>query len=316
MSRSQEMLVRAATLYYLDGMSQAQVAEAIGVSRPNVSRVLAEARRSGVIEIAITITDSVGRAAELEHALKRNFDIHDARVARGPDPELTRIGRLGADWLVTEAPAEGTVSLAWGSTIQAVVRAVDVETPLPNLEILPLAGGLSIVESEQDCNVLVRELAHRFGARDRRLNAPAVVASPELREAFLREPSIRAVLSDAARADIALVGVGAVGSGSSAAIVEHAAFDPSDAAAFAASGAVGDCCFRYFDAQGSPVVSPLDERVVAVKLDDLRDVGVVEAMAAGSAKAAAVRAALAGGFVDVLVVDEPLARALLPQPGR
>ncbi|MFV0452013.1 MAG: sugar-binding transcriptional regulator [Propioniciclava sp.] len=303
--------MRAATLYYLDGMSQAEVAKAIGVSRPNVSRVLAEARRSGIIEISITITDTIGRAAELEHALRRQFALTDVRVARGGDDDLARIGRLGADWLLSALPERGRLSLAWGSSVQAVVDAVQSEQQFPDLEVLPLVGGLATIESEQDGNVLVRELAARIGANDRRLNAPALVETVDLCRALLAEPRIASVLADGASADIAVVGVGAVGSGSSAAIVNDASLAPAAAAAFMASGVVGDCCTRYFDATGTPVPSPIDDRVVGVRLEDLRRAGTVVAVAAGSRKVESVRAALHGHWFDVLIVDEPLARALL-----
>lgn len=287
-----------------------------GSPAPNVSRVLAEARRSGIITISITITDPIGRAAELEHELRKRFGLRDARVVRGSDDDLQRVGRLGADWLVQAVEPTTSISLSWGSAVQAVVEAVQSDTHFPDVEVLPLVGGLSIVDSEQDGNVLVRELANRLGARDRRLNAPALVESVELCDALLREPSIASVLDDAAHADVAVVGVGAVGSGSSAAIVDYAALPPRAAAAFMASGAVGDCCTRYYDSDGKAVDSPLNHRVVAVDLAALRNVETVVAVAAGSRKTESIGAGLRGGLFDVLVVDEPLAHGLLNRGDR
>ncbi len=310
-ARSQEMLVRAATLYYVDGLSQAEVAEAIGVSRSNVSRVLAEARKAGIV--TITITDPFGRAGDLEQLLQQRFGLREVRVARGADDDLGRVGLLGAEWLERELPHEGAIALSWGASVQAVVDAVEPGRSRPRLEVLPLVGGLSIVDSAQDGNVLVRSLATRLGANHRRLYAPAVVESATLRDGLLRESTIGSVLESAARAQIAVVGIGVVGSGASAAIVESTNLTADEQEDFEGSGAVGDCCTRFFDASGHPVDSPVDRRVVAIELDALQGVETVVAVAVGARKAPAVRAALRGGLADVLVIDEPLATALLAE---
>ena len=73
---------------------------------------------------------------------------------------------------------------------------------------------------------------------------------------------------------------------------------------------MGDLAGRFFDADGRPVTGPLDDRVMAVGLDDLTRVPLVIGVAAGRAKAAAVLGALAGGRLDALVCDDSLARAL------
>lgn len=309
--RDHSMLVRAATLYYLDGKSQAEVAADIGVSRSNVSRVLADARKLGIVEIRVNAP--AARASELERGLVERFGLRDARVAAGGDDEnrLARVGELGARWLLEHLPESGALALSWGASVQAVVDAMPESLEHPRLEVLPLVGGLSIVDSAQDGNVLVRLLASKLGAKHRRLYAPAVVESAESRQTFMNEPSIRDVLRSSRAAKVALVGIGSVGSGASAAIVESMRLTPDEAARFAASGAVGDCCTRFFDATGSLVDQPVNDRVIAIELDDLRTIPTVVGVAAGSRKATATASALAGGLFDVLVVDADLASALL-----
>lgn len=308
-ARSHDMLVRAATLYYMDGLSQAQVADAIGVSRSNISRVLAEARKVGIVEI--TIHDVHGRASELEDRVRARTGLEHVVVARGADRSLSRVGALGAEWLQQHAPHEGKVAVSWGASVQAVVDAIEPEAPRPGLEILPLVGGLSIVDSARDGNVLVRALATKLGARHRRLYAPAVVETESLRDALLAEPSIRSVLDDASKAEVALVGVGSIGAGASKAIVESVGLDDADRVAFDHAGVVGDCCTRFFDAQGAQVDSPVDRRVVAIDLERLTRIRTVVAVAAGARKAHAIAAGVAGGLFDALVIDEPLAETLV-----
>lgn len=309
--RDLSMLVRAATLYYVENKSQAEVAADIGVSRSNVSRVLADARRLGIVDIRIN--DPFGRSGDLETALVEKFGLRSCRVAPSgdPDTQLSRVGALGAQWLLEHLPADGTVALSWGSGVQAVVDEIPNDPTHPGVEVLPLVGGLSIVDSARDGNVLVRLLATKLGASHRRLYAPAVVESRESRDTFMREPSIRDVLTASRRAHIAIVGIGGVGYGASSAIIDSMKLSPQELSDFANSGAVGDCCTRYFDATGELVDTVVNDRVIAVELDDLRHIPTVIGVVSGVHKAAATHSALAGRMFEVLVVDSDLARALL-----
>ncbi|WP_430591429.1 sugar-binding transcriptional regulator [Humidisolicoccus flavus] len=310
-TRSQEMLVRAATLYYLEGYSQSEVAAAIGVSRSNVSRVLSDARRTGIV--TIQINDPFARSNDLEKILIERYGLRECRVAGGSggDTPLAQIGQLGAAWLSDNLPAKGAIALSWGASVQSVVDAVEVESPHSGIEVLPLVGGLSITDSARDGNVLVRSLANKIGAQHRRLYAPAVVGSAELRAGLMAEDSIRSVLDSAAEARIAIVGVGAVGSGASSAIVESMQLTKQQRDEFENSGAVGDCCTRFFDADGKVVQSVVNERVVALELEQLREIPTVVGVAAGRNKAPGVHAAAQSGLFDVLIIDAELGLELI-----
>ncbi len=312
--RDHSLLVRAATLYYLEGRSQAEVAAEIGVSRSNVSRVLAAAREQGIVDIRIN--DPVVRATELEQQLITRYGLQDCRVTPGDPNEnpLAKVGGAGAKWLMENLPDEGAISLSWGSSVQAVIDAVPSNGRHASLEILPLVGGLSIVDSAHDGNVLVRSLAIKLGARHRRLHAPAVVGSEHTRDALLREASISSVLAAASNSQIAIVGVGRVGRGASSSILDSMKLSPKEMRHFQNSGAVGDCCTRYFDHAGIAVESIANDRVISIDLSDLRKIPRIVGVAIGAEKAIAVHSAVLGKLLNNLVIDDSLARALLDLP--
>lgn len=309
--REPALLARAARLYYLEGRSQAEVATAIGVSRSNVSRVLSAARDQGIVEIHIN--DSFDRDRRLEQELLNKYSLTECRVSSRNEFQspLMQVGALGAAWIRENLPAKGTIAMSWGSTVQAVVESVEADPVHPELEVLPLVGGLSMVDAAADGNVLVRSLALKLGAREARLNAPAVVGSQESRDTFLREPSISSVLERACTAKFALVGIGAVGSGASAAIIDAMELSQDELRQFEQAGAVGDCCTRFFDERGMPIKSPADGRVVSIDLDSLRNIPKVVGVATGAIKASGVHGALMGRLIDVLIVDASLAAALI-----
>jgi DNA-binding transcriptional regulator LsrR (DeoR family) len=301
-------------MYFVEDRSQDEVAAALGTTRSNVSRMLKRARDLGIVEIRIL--DPAQRDHELEQALRRRFRLADARVLKvGLDTDiLAAVGRLAGRWLLDTLGDDQVVALSWGKTLQAVVRAVEGAFR-PNVEVVPLVGGLSALGSGVSGQELVRELSERLNARHRYLHAPALFDSADALAMMLHEPSIVAALDAAKAADIAFVGIGARGHGSSAAVIDALGLSPRERADFEASGAVGDVCARFYDLSGVEVATAVAGRILAVSLDDLRSIPLVVGVAVGQEKAPGILGAMRGHIVDVLVCDEPAARTVLSLDG-
>jgi deoxyribonucleoside regulator len=126
------------------------------------------------------------------------------------------------------------------------------------------------------------------------------------------QPVVR-TLELARRADVTLTSVGVVGDDSL--LLSEGFLDRSAMDRLVSAGAVGEILGHYYDARGTAVADPA-LLTVGLSLDDLRRSHRVIAVAAGSRKAAAVAAAVAGGIVTEIVVDSELADTLLEQLGR
>ncbi len=313
--RDPSTLVAAARLYYLENQSQAQIARALGTSRSNVSRMLTEAQRQGIV--TITINDPSGRVTELEAALRSRFGLVDVRVAQRAVAAAGRVEDqvgLQAARLLEDLVADSmTVALSWGHALQAMVYATEVSRDY-NLRLTQLVGGLSSISNEISGAELVRELATRLGADYVALHAPATLASPAARDALLAEQSIVETLDLARSADLAFVGIGTPTHGSSSAILASMQLEPAEEKEFWEAEPVGDLAARYYDADGHEVRGAVSDRILAIDLDDLRDIPNVVGVAHGRAKTPGVLGALRGRLIDSLVCDEVLARALLSQP--
>jgi DNA-binding transcriptional regulator LsrR (DeoR family) len=309
-ARDPSLLARAARLYFVEDRSQDDVAAVLGTTRSNVSRMLKQARDLGIVEIRIV--DPARRDHELERALSDRFPLVDARVLEvAPDTDvLPGVGRLAMRWLEETLRDGQVVALSWGQTLEAMVRAVD-GLSRRDVEVVQLVGGLSSLDSSATGQELVRELSERMGARHRYLHAPALFGSAEALAMLLRERTIAAALDAAKRADIAVVGIGTPGVGSSEALLTALALTPEERAAFDAARPVGDVCGRYYDLAGGAVGGAVGERVLAVTLDDLRAIPTVAGVAAGREKARGILGALHGRIIDVLVCDQAAASAVL-----
>lgn len=308
--RPYDLLVRAARLYYEDGLSQSEVAARLDISRSSISRVLASAREKGIVQIRVH--DPMDRDHEIEAELDVRVPDVDVWVAHTLDGQaaLDAVGRLAARHLEAHLPSAGGIGISWGSGLQSMVRHVSPHQDHPMLEVVPLVGGLSTLDTADSGDEIARELAARLGARRKRLFAPALVESVPARDVFLAEPSIASVLQDGVRARIAYVGIGAAGYGGSSQVVAQMHLDDDERAAFEAARPVGDMCARFFDRHGHIVRSPAEDRVVGVSLDELRRIPVVVGVAAGVHKLPGVLGALRSGLLASLVVDDELGRAL------
>ncbi|MCD4526515.1 sugar-binding transcriptional regulator [Nocardioides sp. cx-173] len=313
--RDPAMLLAAARLYYLAGKSQAQVADELGTSRSNVSRMLSEALSQGIVEIRIN--DPAGRVHELEDELQRAFGLRDVRVASaslGPAARIEeQIGTQAARLLLDNLKDSVRVALSWGHALQSMVYATTSDQEFHRLSLVQLVGGLSSVRNEISGQELVRELAVRLGAEYRFLHAPATLETRASRDALTREPSIAEALVEAGRADIAFVGIGTPSHGSSSAILDSLSLSESDRRAFWDAGPVGDVAARYFTADGTPVRGAVDDRILGLPLEDLVAIPQVVGVAYGRAKTPGVLGALRGHIIDSLVCDETLARSILSE---
>ena len=221
MPRDPATLLAAARLYYLEGQSQADIATRMGTSRSNVSRMLTEAQKQGIVEIRIN--DPAGRVGELEDELAARFGLREVRVAHAGLVAGLRmedqVGTQAARLLLDNLKDSMTVALSWGHALQSMVYATTADHEFHRISLVQLVGGLSSISNEISGQELVRELAVRLNAEYRFLHAPATLESAGSRDALLAEPSIRAALAEACRADLAFVGVGTPSHGSSSAIL-------------------------------------------------------------------------------------------------
>jgi DNA-binding transcriptional regulator LsrR (DeoR family) len=311
--RDRAALIKAARMYFLDGRSQDDVARALGTSRSNVSRMLTAARAQGIVEIRVH--DQTSREKDLEQALQERFELSHARVAafRPGVDALAAAGDLAAQWLDESLRDGHVLGLSWGNSLQAMVESFSVDQPR-SVEVVPLVGGLSTADSLVAGQELVRELAGRLGATYRYLHAPALLRSETARDALLAEPAVADVLQRAQTADIAMVGIGTVGTGSSREMLDGLGLSASERKSFFAEGPVGDTCCRFFDAAGRAIRGVVHDRVLAVELDDLRRIPTVIGVATGVEKAPGVLGALRGELVDGLITDASLALALMSAP--
>jgi DNA-binding transcriptional regulator LsrR (DeoR family) len=304
-----DLIAWAAWLYYVDELTQNDVAEALDVSRATVVKLLQDARERGAVEIRVH-RDAVSRT-RLARALASAYGLEAAHVIPdAPDAPLTRrLGEAGARVLARELRTGDVVGVAWGRTVMAVAESMarpEAEGPYTVVQVCGSSPGGAPEFSPELCSSV---LASRIGARCANLLAPAVLSSTDLRERLLQEPPLVAQFRLIESSTRVLFGVGHVARGATV----RAAHLASDAEidAYVKRGAVGVLLGRFIDAQGRHLIGDLDSRMIGITLDELKRLPNRFCVAGGPEKTAALRAALTGGYVSHLVTNAQTAEALL-----
>lgn len=309
---SDDQLRLAARLYYVDGLSQMEVAEFVKVSQAKISRLLALARERGIVRISVAEYEP--RDRELETDLQRKFALKTVAVIKtmsGATLEEARrtVAYFGASVVAPLIRQESTVAVSGGRTLRELVQLLPENREL-RVSVIQAMGSIDASVGPVDAFELGRSLARRWGGSFSTVNSPAFVPDKKTRDAFLNLHQIRSVHERLGRVDVALIGIGTL---ENSVFVERATLSAKEFEKLARRGAVGEICGRFFDEEGRECDSPWRDRVIGMELEQLRRTPEVMGVAAGGDRSAAIKAAIRGGLLKSLVIDDHCARALLAE---
>ncbi|MGP9580039.1 MULTISPECIES: sugar-binding transcriptional regulator [unclassified Brachybacterium] len=302
------LLHRAAAAYYLDGLRQAEVAERVGVSRPTVSKLLAEARRIGMVQFDVLDVPTVD-LAELAGEVRKRLGIE--RVLIAPGDQVQRgyrgIGDLLGEELTRIGLRRGEVLLiSSGATTHAVSRFAGLPE-LPGVIVAPTVGGQQESDPSFQTNEIVRAFADNTGAQPRFVFAPAL-PSTSLWESLQVDPTFQEITALWGRARVLVTGIGSPYLDRSALTSVVPREDPQ------IRQASGDVCLHFYDREGRMIAYPGSDRLVRPSLEQLRAIPSSIALAAGRSKAVSILAGAKTGLFATLITDVPTAEALLTDP--
>ncbi len=309
-SAETRLMLRAAQLYYRLNLTQDQVGERLGVSRFKVGRLLDRALREAAVRIEIV--HPAARLVELEDALVARFGLRSAVVVDVPatgaavdDEQLARerVAEAAAAHLAALGPA-GAIGVSWGRTMLELAARLAPGWASAT-EIVQLNGAISRSAYPTRAQEVVERFGITTGAAIRLMAAPAIVGSPELRDALEADPSVGETLAAARAAGTAIFGMGVLGPDS--VHVASGYLSEADLASLQAAGAVGDVLGRFLALDGRIALPSLDGRTIGLPIGELRDKALTLGLAGGAGRGPIALAALRAGCLNVLVADEATA---------
>lgn len=307
------LLTRVARLYYELDMTQAEIAAQLDLSQARVSRLLNAARNEGIVRISVQVPR--GTFLDLEEGLEEAFFLKEAivvdSVADDESQLIKEIGSTAAFYVETTLKQGEVLGISsWSSTLLAMVDSMHHFSRDMDTTVVQILGGLGNPAAEVHANQIVQRLARLTRGEAVHLPAAGVVGSADMKRVLLADSYVREAFRLAEQVTTALVGIGSL-QPSSLLTDSGNIFSDDEIRRLGELGAVGDICLRFFDSAGKPVISPVDDRVIGMELEQLRQIPRVVAAAGGVRKVEAIRAAAQGGWISVLVTDRLTAERLL-----
>jgi DNA-binding transcriptional regulator LsrR (DeoR family) len=308
------LMAKVARMYHTQGMRQTEICERLNIHQSTVSRVLKRAEREGIVRITISLPP--GTHTEVEESLQSRYRLDEAVVVDCLEDEAQIAHDLGAAAAFylenTLKPSDMVGISSWSAALLQMVNAMHPSQRFKDSRVIQILGGVGSPSAEVHATQVTRRLADLIGGEATLLPAPGVVGSRSAREVLLKDRFVREALDLFPKVTIALVGIGAT-EPSRALASSGNIFSPQEIRLLAGKGAVGDICLRFFDASGRQVITELNDRVISMELDQLRAVRRVVGVAGGRRKINAIRGALAGKLVNVLITDLASAERLIAE---
>ena len=303
------LLIKVATMYYIENMKQNDIADKLGVNRTTISKYLKRAMQSGIVQISIA-NDSY---EHLESALENKFGLKEVYVvdsSNDPEEVKNNTGKAGLAFLKRILNDNDIVGFAWGTSIAGIARNAVIEHCSPtNATFVPLVGGPENVDSDFHVNTIVYKIAHAFKAQSHFLYAPAVSKTAKIRQAIIQDINYQKIAQFWKNLSIAVVGIGAPVKHSN--IIWAGAFGKESIEELAAAGVVGEICSVFYDKNGIPVNTSLSDKIIAVDILQLQNLRYSIGIAISPEKVPAIQGALNGKLINVLITDAETAKLLL-----
>ncbi|MEI2465223.1 sugar-binding transcriptional regulator [Niallia taxi] len=307
--QDRRILIKVAQMYYEEGATQSEVAKKIGISRSLVSKLLTKAREEGIVEIIIHET-RVHQFRNLERKIERLYDLRDVVCIEsvGLETSKKQLGEATSEYLQRVIRDGQIIGLSSGTTLNEVAKAIHSVQLLPTATIVPLVGGMGNERVDIHSNSIVSKIGNALQAKYELLHVPVMVDTKEAKEVLIRQPSIRTTLDLAEQSQIAIVGIGGRPEDSTM-VKSYLGLDHQQITSD--NEIVGDICYNFINKFGKQVENAWNDRVIAIELEKLKAIPLVIGVASGLEKVSAIKAALEGGLIHVLITDGVTGSALV-----
>ena len=312
------LIYKCCKLYYEDDFSQQQIADALGVSRVSVSRMLCAGRETGMVKIQVVSPNHL-TYSRLEHELEQLYGLKEAVVVENSPlstnyDQLTALSAETLSLLETYLHDGDMVGVSMGVTLHNICRGTRPSTHSIGCTFVPILGGVSSGRSATvniHSNQIALSFAQLFGGEYVEFFSPAIFSDPEVLKGFMKEAPMRRILQYYREVKTVIMGIGTPNRAGSTML--RAGYITQDKMQqLVARGVAGDLSLQFFDREGNTdIFEEFNSRVAGMPLRQLREVENKICIGSGVHKADAIHGAMCGGFVNILVTDQECALRLI-----
>ena len=319
-SKDERFMIKVVDMYYKEEMSQDAISKKLNISRATVSRTLTRAKNEGNVKIQINYPSE--NTIELEKNIEKKFGLKEVLI--GVENESVSkdyaVALQASEYLARILKNNMKLGINWGRSMKNLVTTFEQEgynksINVKGVEIIPFLGTNNSFEEKSQSlrltysNFLAIKMAELLKCKNYNLSAPMIVSSQKVKVVIINEPDVSGVLKKAKTCDVALLGIGSIDKNSSLFVLMDDGEKMSDT--IKQQGGIGEVIGRAYDENGNIIHSELDNRIIGVTLEELKQIPLKIGVGYGNQKVKAIKAALKGGLIDVLITDRETAEKLV-----
>ncbi len=312
------LIYKVCSLYYEDDMRQQEVSDYLGISRATVSRMLQKGKESGIVRVEV-INPVQFSYNKLEKALERKYGLKEVIVVESSalDTKTESVSRMyeRADPYLSQFFKDGDwIGVTMGHTLHNIVKTNRAFEKDKKLMFVPIVGGIgqsTIDKVDVQSNRIAQEFSRKFGGTYTQFLSPAVFSEQKAMEYFLKEKSISYIFDDFQKLDTLIMGIG-IPQRVESTLVRAGYITGENLEKFARDGMAGDIALHFFDEDGATEkFRAFNDRVAGMPLEMMKKVRNRIGIAGGENRAEAIRGAIKGGFINMLITNIDAAEKLL-----
>lgn len=307
------LITKIAFLYHKQNLKQSEIAEQLDLSQATVSRILRRAEEEEIVRVTVNIP--TGIYSGLENELSSKYGLKAAIVVHcedGNDEAVFHyLGSAAAYYIETTLGKNEVVGLSsWSSTLLGMVNSMNRLSKASNAKVVQMLGGMGNPSAKIYAARITEQFANLVQGEAIYLPAPGLARSQDARDDLMSDPYVCKAFNLFDKITLAIVGIGSVEPSKLLASSGNI-FSSDELDALQQAGAVGDICLRFFNSEGEHIELPLDKRVVSIRMEQLAQAKRIVGVAGGRRKLNAIRGALHGKHINVLITDYATAVALM-----
>ncbi|WP_026480668.1 sugar-binding transcriptional regulator [Ahrensia sp. 13_GOM-1096m] len=306
LDRQERAILDATWCYYHEGLNQNEIANKLDISRASVVNYLSEARKRGYIRISLD--PNIFTEHELARTVANTFGLKEVSIAPSSNGSTAaRVAKMAADWLPHLLTKGDRLGVAWGETIFQISESASRQT-IEDLEIVQLVGSRPASKgfAAEICSAM---LARQFGAHCVNLHVPLLLSDKNLVQQLLAEPVIVEQMAAVTNCNKTIFACGTCNEDSH--ILKTGLMDFALLEEYKKRGATGVICGRLIDAHGNHMPTDVEERMIGVTLDKMKDKEMSLLVGSGQKRVEPMLAAIRGGYATHLATCDETAMLLL-----
>lgn len=305
-SNKLKLMVEASKLYYIHGLTQEEISKQLFISRPQVSRLLSDAKEEKIV--SISVNDPFSEEYRISNIIKEKFNLSHVLVVNPSNGNAFKELSEEVSRILSSKVGNGDyIGVSPGKTLSSSSEFINIHN-VKDIKFIPLLGGATFEGVDWHANNNCQRLAGRMKASHMVLNAPLIIREDYLRKELMNNPAIKPVFDAYENLNVILMGIGQTTTDSS---LSQIGISDEEILNAHENGAKAIVAGSFLNSDGKEVLKDQSDIFLGAKLKHLKKCPCVIAISEGINKLEAIESSLKGGVIDIFCTTLQTAKGIL-----